>query len=48
VGGSAIEIHLTSGVYISMDIDIVGDKAAIGGVLRRWGFRREKGRDKRI
>jgi hypothetical protein len=48
VGGSAIEIYLTSGVNVSMDIDIVGDKAAIGGVLRRWGFRREKGRDKRI
>jgi hypothetical protein len=47
VGGSAIEIYLTSSRYISMDIDLVGDKEAITVVLRRWGFRREEGRDKR-
>jgi hypothetical protein len=48
VGGSAIEIYLTSNKYVSMDIDIVGDKDAIAGALRRWGFRREEGRDRRI
>jgi|SRR5208283_292103 len=48
VGGSAVEIYLTSSRYISMDIDVVGDKEAISAVLRRWGFRREKGRDKRV
>jgi len=48
VGGSAIEIYLTSDAYVSMDIEIVGPKAAIGAVLRRWGFRSEEGRDKRV
>lgn len=47
VGGSAIEIYLTSSEFISMDIDLVGDKEAIVEVLRRWGFRREEGRDQR-
>ena len=47
VGGSAIEIYLTSSRYVSMDIDVVGDKEAITVVLRRWGFRREIGRDRR-
>jgi hypothetical protein len=48
VGGSAIEIYLTSDAYVSMDIDIVGAKAEIGAVLRRWGFKSEEGRDKRV
>ncbi len=48
VGGSAIEIYLTSNKYVSMDIGVVGDKDAIAGALRRWGFRREEGRDRRI
>ena len=48
VGGSAIEIYLTSNEYVSMDIDVVGEKAAISAVLRRWGFQAEKGRDRRI
>jgi hypothetical protein len=48
VGGSAVEVYLTSSKYISMDIDVVGDKRAIAGVLRRWGFRRELGRDRRV
>jgi len=48
VGGSAIEIYLTSSKYVSMDIDVVGDKDAITVVLRRWGFRREEGRDRRV
>jgi hypothetical protein len=48
VGGSAIEIYLTSSKYVSMDIDVVGDKGAISAVLRRWGFRRVPGRDRRV
>ncbi len=48
VGGSALEIYLTSSEYVSMDIDIVGEKAAISPVLRRWGFQAEKGRDQRV
>jgi len=48
VGGSAIEIYLTSSEYVSMDIDIVGEKVVISSVLRRWGFQAEKGRDKRV
>jgi len=48
VGGSAIEIYLTSNKYVSMDIDLVGDRAAISVVLRRWGFLRETGRDRRV
>jgi hypothetical protein len=48
VGGSAVEIYLTSNRYVSMDIDVVGDKAAIAEVLGRWGFSREEGRDRRV
>jgi len=48
VGGSAVEIYLSSSKYISMDIDIVGNKVAIARVLKRWGFRRESGRDERV
>lgn len=48
VGGSAIEVYLTSDRYTSSDIDVVGDKSAILPVLRRWGFRPREGRDRRI
>lgn len=48
VGGSAIEVYLTSDRYTSEDIDIVGEKSAILPVLARWGFRRHEGRDKRV
>jgi hypothetical protein len=48
VGGSAVEIYLASNQYVSMDIEVVGDKEAIALVLRRWGFRREEGRDRRV
>jgi hypothetical protein len=47
VGGSAIEVYLTSSRYVSQDIDLVGAKGAIVQVLRRWGFRREEGRSGR-
>jgi hypothetical protein len=48
VGGSAIEVYLTSSRYVSADIDLVGDSKAIVPVLRRWGFHRKSGRDHRI
>jgi hypothetical protein len=48
VGGSAIEIYLTSSKYVSMDIGVVGDKKAIAEVLQGWGFRPEEGRDNRL
>lgn len=47
VGGSAIELYLTSTAYVSLDIDIVGSKVAISAALRRWGFKMERGRDHR-
>jgi hypothetical protein len=47
VGGSAIEIYLTSGVYVSQDVDIVGNRLALAAVLRRWGFREIDGRSHR-
>jgi len=37
VGGSAITIY-TSGEYVSGDFDVVGGKAKILPVLKRWGF----------
>lgn len=48
VGGSAIEVYLTSSRYVSADIDIVGNRSVIGPVLRKWGFREVEGRDRRI
>lgn len=48
VGGSAIEVYLTSDKYTSSDIDVVGDKSAIIPVLRRWGFEQRIGRDQRV
>jgi len=47
VGGSAIEIYLSSASYVSQDVDLVGDPAAIESVLRRWGFRQVEGRSHR-
>ncbi len=40
VGGSAIEIY-SSGMYVSADIDLVGERPSIIKALERWGFRRE-------
>ncbi len=40
VGGSAIEVY-TSGMYVSGDIDIVGDRGSIISALEQWGFHRE-------
>lgn len=48
VGGSAIEVYLTSNEYVSQDIDLVGAKGDIVPVLRRWAFREEEGRSGRI
>jgi hypothetical protein len=47
VGGSAIEIYLSSSVYVSQGIDLVGDIADIERVLEKWGFRRVLGRSRR-
>lgn len=47
VGGSAIEIYLTSEEYVSQDVDVVGDRRALAEVLRRWGFREIEGRSRR-
>jgi hypothetical protein len=47
VGGSAIEIYLSSSSYVSQDIDLVGDRAAMEGVFRRWNFRQIQGRSSR-
>ncbi len=40
VGGSAIEIY-SSAMYVSEDLDLVGERPSIIRVLERWGFRRE-------
>jgi hypothetical protein len=48
VGGSAIEIYLSSAHYVSQDIDLVGSKLRIGPVLRKWGFRELAGRSHRV
>jgi hypothetical protein len=48
VGGSAIEVYLSSSSYVSEDIDLVGDRASIGGVLARWNFSRLEGRSSRL
>jgi hypothetical protein len=47
VGGSAIEIYLSSAAYASQDIDLVGDRAAIEQALQKWGFRPIDGRSRR-
>lgn len=48
VGGSAIEIYLSSESYVSQDIDVLGDRSAIEGVLQRWRFTRIEGRSHRL
>jgi hypothetical protein len=48
VGGSAIEIYLSSAIYISEDIDLVARSDLIIPALRRWGFRRVEGRSHRV
>ena len=40
VGGSAIEVY-TSGMFVSGDTDLVGDRRSIISALERWGFRRD-------
>jgi hypothetical protein len=48
VGGSAIEIYLSSSVYVTQDIDLVGDPESIARVLQGWGFRQVRGRSQRL
>lgn len=48
VGGSAIEIYLTSADYVSQDIDLVGREDRVAPVLRRWKFQRIEGRSRRV
>jgi len=48
VGGSAIEIYLSSATYISQDVDLVGRKDRMTPVLSRWKFRRVEGRSHRV
>lgn len=48
VGGSAIEVYLSSSVYVSQDIDLVGDIDRVKLVLQKWGFRQVEGRSHRI
>ncbi|HZY91540.1 MAG TPA: hypothetical protein VFG07_02015 [Thermoplasmata archaeon] len=40
VGGSAIEVY-TGGLFVSEDVDLVGERDAIISTLERWGFRRD-------
>ena len=47
VGGSAVEIYLSSVDYVSQDVDVVGKKEAIANVLARWRFREVTGRSRR-
>ncbi len=48
VGGSAIEIYLSSANYVSQDIDLVGRGDRIKPVLQKWGFERVEGRSHRV
>ncbi|MCI4325672.1 MAG: hypothetical protein L3K00_07340 [Thermoplasmata archaeon] len=48
VGDSAIEIRLSSDVYVSQDVDVVGNRNALAIVLRRWSFREVAGRSQRV
>lgn len=48
VGGSAIEIYLSSDRYVSQDVDLVGRRDRIAPVLHRWGFRQVEGRSQRV
>jgi len=47
VGGSAVEIYLTSAAYVSQDVDLVGSRDKIGAALRRWRFQQVEGRSRR-
>lgn len=40
VGGSAIEVY-TRGKFVSEDLDLAGERAAVVRALEDWGFRRE-------
>jgi hypothetical protein len=40
VGGSAIELY-TEGEYVSGDIDLVGSRSILAGILESWGFTRK-------
>ena len=40
-------VYLSSALYVSQDVDLVGDRTAIETVLRRWGFREVEGRSRR-
>lgn len=48
VGGSAIEIYLSSEEYTSQSVDLVGRGDRFTPVLRRWGFERAEGRGHRV
>jgi len=48
VGGSAIQIYLSSDIYVSQDVDIVGRRDRIPRVLLRWGFEQVEGRSRRV
>ncbi|MGD0250186.1 MAG: hypothetical protein ABSB97_04790 [Thermoplasmata archaeon] len=48
VGGSAIELYLSSAEYISQDVDLVGRKDRITPTLRRWKFQPVEGRSHRV
>ncbi|MFI5418743.1 MAG: hypothetical protein ACHQ2Y_07620 [Candidatus Lutacidiplasmatales archaeon] len=48
LGGSAIEIYLSSDTYVSQGVDVVGDRLPLTEVLRRWGFRDLEGRSRRV
>jgi hypothetical protein len=47
VGGSAVEVYLSSIRYVSQDIDLVGQRVAVEGALRKWDFRTLTGRSER-
>jgi hypothetical protein len=47
VGGSAIEVYLSSSIYVSQVIDLVGNIGQIEQVLERWKFRQIQGRSNR-
>lgn len=47
VGGSAIEIYLSSAEYISQNVDLVGRSDRIAPILRRWRFRPTEVRSRR-
>ncbi len=48
VGGSAIEIYLSSDAYVSQDVDLVGSRSRIEDALRRWRFTTVTGRSHRL